>query len=412
MTTVHDADAGAAIIYFTLLVGTFIWCRAAKDVRILPIAKRITFRIDDIPIDRKDTIDNVLSELIRKDSNLVHWTRSPDIRSIVQSEPGLLCATVSIQTSLSPEGLTARLQESSRQFRYTHRFEGITPLYGSSVSAKVDIVAVPGLGSHPLGTFKSPDNDDVWLRDFLPQDIPDVRILLYGYDTTLPGSLSKQSLANLGRNLVERIIAFRERDETYHRPIVFIGHSLGGLLIKEALIYAHRNRIASYQQFLHTCYGLCFFGVPHLGLRSFGLSTLVRGQPNEDFVRDLLVDNDNEPSAYLVRLAEQFSDCCSRRFRAVSFFEKMLSPTVERTQDGSWRRTGPLSLLVTEVSATSVGLAAKSEEDNNPLNTDHSNLVKYHSRSDLNYELVIGRLHRLIDETMEEVAARSTQDSM
>lgn len=74
------------------------------------------------------------------------------------------------------------------------------------------IIAVPGLGSHALGSWKAQNSDEVWLRDYLPEDIPNIRVLLYGYDTKLPGSQSKQSVEDLGRAFLEQITAFRAND--------------------------------------------------------------------------------------------------------------------------------------------------------------------------------------------------------
>lgn len=74
------------------------------------------------------------------------------------------------------------------------------------------IIAVPGLGSHALGSWKSTNSDEVWLRDFLPRDLTNIRVLLYGYDTILPGSLSKQSIEDLGSALLEQVNAFREHN--------------------------------------------------------------------------------------------------------------------------------------------------------------------------------------------------------
>jgi hypothetical protein len=71
------------------------------------------------------------------------------------------------------------------------------------------VIAVPGLGSHPIGTWKASGSDDVWLRDFLPSDVPDTRVLLYGYDTALAKSDSKQSIVDLAKMLLELIKAFR-----------------------------------------------------------------------------------------------------------------------------------------------------------------------------------------------------------
>ncbi|KAL5592378.1 hypothetical protein FOBRF1_013404 [Fusarium oxysporum] len=149
-------------------------------------------------------------------------------------------------------------------YSYTCKFEGITPLYEDKNGADVDIIAVPGHGSHALGSWKSPNSDEVWLRDFLPKDVPNIRVLLYGYDTTLPGSLSKQSIEDLGGALLEQIIAYRAGDGTSHRPIIFTGHSLGGLLIKQALVRVRRRHHDANSDLSKASYGLLFFGVPNL----------------------------------------------------------------------------------------------------------------------------------------------------
>lgn len=68
------------------------------------------------------------------------------------------------------------------------------------------MVAVSGLASHAFGSFKAPGNSqDNWLRDFLPDLIPDSRILLYGYDTDLVRSDGKESIMDLARKLLESL---------------------------------------------------------------------------------------------------------------------------------------------------------------------------------------------------------------
>lgn len=71
----------------------------------------------------------------------------------------------------------------------------------------------------------------MWLRDFLPEDLPNARILTYGYDTKLVGSLSNARISEYAKQFLESIED--ARDSAPDRPIIFIGHSLGGLLIKE-----------------------------------------------------------------------------------------------------------------------------------------------------------------------------------
>ncbi|KAH6973907.1 hypothetical protein EDB80DRAFT_595707 [Ilyonectria destructans] len=379
-----------------------------RDAALAPKDKKsLTLRIDDIPADHTDSLDRNLKSILEEVPGLRGDADTIVRRSLVPYSNDSLYATISIIISLSADDLCAQLcrARNGHLYKYTCKFKGITPLYEDKNGADVDIIAVPGLGSHALGSWKSPNSDDVWLRDFLPKDVPNIRVLLYGYDTTLPGSVSKQSIEDLGGVLLEQIIVYRASDGTSHRPIIFTGHSLGGLLIKEALVRARRRRSNANSDLSKASYGLLFFGVPNLGLRNDQLRTLVRGQPNEALIHDLLVDSDSEPSTFLKRLADQFSESCKDHYMVVTFFERRLSPTLER-------KTGRPSLLVTEKSTTSTGLVAVAEEDNIALNTDHSGLVKYDSRSQGDYTIVRERLRRLVDEARLEVAKRFAEHSM
>ncbi|KAL8907435.1 MAG: hypothetical protein Q9207_001405 [Kuettlingeria erythrocarpa] len=98
---------------------------------------------------------------------------------------------------------------SSLPYRFDDDFHGVTPLYEANRGADVDVIAVPGLGSHAIGSWRSPTSNDLWLRDYLPDDIPNIRVLLYGYDTPLLGNNSKDSIEDLGVRFLESIKAFR-----------------------------------------------------------------------------------------------------------------------------------------------------------------------------------------------------------
>lgn len=53
----------------------------------------------------------------------------------------------------------------------------------------------------------------MWLRDFLPNEIPKVRILTYGYDTKLPGSQSTASIVELSKKFLESVKTIRRQEE-------------------------------------------------------------------------------------------------------------------------------------------------------------------------------------------------------
>ncbi len=111
--------------------------------------------------------------------------------------------------------------------------QGFKVLYAAD-KPEVDIVAVPGLGANPEESWKSadPKNDFNWLsgKEGLQRDFPKSRILLYMYESAWVGPLRvKQFLVNIAGTL---LYALRnERERCRRRPIVFIGHSMGGLVI-------------------------------------------------------------------------------------------------------------------------------------------------------------------------------------
>lgn len=78
----------------------------------------------------------------------------------------------------------------------------------------------------------------MWLRDALPQHItrendhkPIARVMVYGYESSLPQSESFQNLEDLGTALHTDLRSLAVAGA--FRPIVFIAHSLGGLIVKQ-----------------------------------------------------------------------------------------------------------------------------------------------------------------------------------
>jgi hypothetical protein len=81
----------------------------------------------------------------------------------------------------------------------------------SSVAAlmTLSIIAVTGLAGHPIGSWALPDSQ-MWLRDFIPHDIPNARVLTYGYDARIQGrDLPISTLAELAEEFLARLITMR-----------------------------------------------------------------------------------------------------------------------------------------------------------------------------------------------------------
>jgi hypothetical protein len=126
------------------------------------------------------------------------------------------------------------------------------------------IVFVPGLGAHPHNSWKSTKNEWNWMKseDGLHAAFPKARILLCKYESIWQGPLKvNQFLDNIARFL---LAALRGRREDKKRPIVFIGHSMGGLVIAKAITILNAQQ-EHYPLMFEATSAAIFFGTPFEG---------------------------------------------------------------------------------------------------------------------------------------------------
>jgi hypothetical protein len=78
----------------------------------------------------------------------------------------------------------------------------------------------------------------MWLRDDLPYDLtplsnerPMARIMTYGYKSVVVNSTSFQTFEGIATQLMASLRSLAVGPTT--RPIVFIAHSLGGIIVKQ-----------------------------------------------------------------------------------------------------------------------------------------------------------------------------------
>lgn len=95
----------------------------------------------------------------------------------------------------------------------TH-FRGLTALHTPESKAEaVDCVAVCGLGGHAFGSFKEKGTSYMWLRDSLPKDLPNLRVLLYGYESRLDESDSNQNISVIADSLIGHLSHLRSHSK-------------------------------------------------------------------------------------------------------------------------------------------------------------------------------------------------------
>lgn len=144
----------------------------------------------------------------------------------------------------------------------------------STASCPVDFIAIHGIngnayttwqqkrrerkkGENKKGEGKVGDNKKekdkekaFWLRDYLPEEFPGARVYTFGYDARVFFSLATGNIESFAKTLLEDIKAVRTKREVrsmsnkeggvelisikeQRRPIIFIAHSMGGLVLKK-----------------------------------------------------------------------------------------------------------------------------------------------------------------------------------
>jgi hypothetical protein len=168
-----------------------------------------------------------------------------------------------------------------------------------------------------------------WPRDLLPTTIPDARILTYGYDTNLGHAfgrpLNQATVYDIAQDFLVAIEAERRANST--RPILFIAHSLGGIVVKEMLRQAggFQLRHPHLYSVFNSTIGVVFFGTPHGGaelrgfrqhlgekiLRTLGVTT------NEQIVNTLAPSSER-----LKQLRDEFGPMAAERNWMVHSFQE------------------------------------------------------------------------------------------
>lgn len=111
-----------------------------------------------------------------------------------------------------------------------------------------DAILSPGIGSH----FSKAAH--LWVRQGIRRYANDARVMLYRHreltdNTTIDG---------LARDLLESVIE-RRGDRQQNRPLFFVAHSVGGLVVKRVLVIASKDE--KYRGILYNCHGVSFFGM-------------------------------------------------------------------------------------------------------------------------------------------------------
>ncbi|EXJ89617.1 hypothetical protein A1O3_02684 [Capronia epimyces CBS 606.96] len=245
-------------------------------------------------------------------------------------------------------------------------------------SPAVDIVAVHGLGGDAIHTWTHPKSKAIWLKDFLPAQIPNARIMTFGYNAAMALGQSTAEVIDHARSLLASLVDKREEPEEIQRPLIFIAHSLGGIVVKQALLQARLE--SRYHCIKDATRGLIFLGTPHRGSEkaTYGkvlanVAQFVTSRPPARLLKALETN-----SATLQRLTADFRHQLPD-YQVYSFYE-------QRPMKGF------SNLIVEKYSA----LLDVNHEEQIPVDSDHSAMCKFETESDDTFEKVYKRVRRMM----------------
>ncbi|KAI0118820.1 hypothetical protein GGR51DRAFT_134109 [Nemania sp. FL0031] len=224
-----------------------------------------------------------------------------------------------------------------------------------------------------VSTWSSPPDSKFWW----PKDIQtraNARVLMYGYSTSVPTAeyLAQRTLHHHAEHLLEQLAAVRK--EHPRRPLIFVAHSLGGVLVKSALIFSNQAKDHSPPRAIVRCTaGIVFLGTPpkvHQHLSSSVGSALRRiasvGRLNQNILRNL--DRESKDLQFALEPFEAMKNDID----IVSFFE-----------------------LRDNVSIDQVIPTREPQESQLFLESNHVELAKFRGPGDDRYALVDSAIRRL-----------------
>ncbi|CAH1175580.1 unnamed protein product [Phaedon cochleariae] len=146
-------------------------------------------------------------------------------------------------------------------------------------------------------TANSEEYSECWPRDWIPKDCPNARVIAVNYSTDVlwcPTWLKKRKRTGLvarSQEMLQELVKIN----VGKRPIVWVGHSKGGLFIKQIMINAWENNEDNFKDIFRQSKGIMWYSVPHRGstLADCAFPLLRRSievlevQKNCDFVLDL-----------------------------------------------------------------------------------------------------------------------------
>ena len=190
-----------------------------------------------------------------------------------------------------------------------------------------DIILVHGLGGTAIKTWCW-DRDEknfwpAWLHK--EEGLESYRVFTFGYNSNFKGAGTNLNVIDFAKGLLHQLLTSRgilgrQRTPIGNQPIIFVAHSMGGLVAKKAYILGKND--AELNHIVSKIHGIIFLATPHRGANNAKtlnriLSSAPLGAPPKTYIADL-----DTHSSTLQDINEQFRSVCGD-LALFSFFETL-----------------------------------------------------------------------------------------
>ncbi|KAI9682126.1 MAG: hypothetical protein M1817_000180 [Caeruleum heppii] len=234
----------------------------------------------------------------------------------------------------------------------------------------IDFIFVHGLGGGSRKTWsKTASVSHFWPQQWLPTDpaFENVRVHSFGYDSDwLKGGQNCLDIHHFGKSLLGEL-ATSPHLNTVDTPIVFLGHSMGGLVIKKAYLQARQD--ATYDLLTKRIHSIYFLATPHRGSDS---AKVLHNILQFAFSSRLYVTDLKRGSIAIQSINDEFRNY-SLDINLWSFYE---------TQS---LKMGVFSTRIVDPDSAVLGYRGEKQI---PMHADHRSICKFETLTDPNYILL------------------------
>jgi hypothetical protein len=140
---------------------------------------------------------------------------------------------------------------------------GVEGLSGcSNPERKLDVVFVHGIDSDEKSAWSSNGSPEAYWPKWIADEFPSLGFWTIGYAANVSGWTGESmAIADRGNAILDEM----ESDGFGDRPIIFIAHSLGGIMVKQLLRGAVTLHVSRWEKIATNTLGIIFIATPHAG---------------------------------------------------------------------------------------------------------------------------------------------------